>query len=57
MSSIELTYLNGAKPGRERPEETILFWHRGLSITEVALGEALLAKARAQAIGTQLPYR
>jgi alanine dehydrogenase len=47
----------GAKPGRERPEETILFWHRGLSITDVALGEALLAKARAQSIGMQLPYR
>ncbi len=47
----------GRRPGRERPEETILFWHRGLSITDVALGEALLAKARARGIGTQLPYR
>jgi alanine dehydrogenase len=47
----------GAKPGRERPEETILFWHRGLSITDVALGEALLAKARAQGVGMQLHYR
>jgi alanine dehydrogenase len=47
----------GAKPGRRRPGETILFWHRGLSITDVALGEALLEKARAQGIGMQLPYR
>jgi alanine dehydrogenase len=49
----------GAKPGRERAEETILFWHRGLSITDVALGEALLAKARARdpPVGMQLPYR
>jgi alanine dehydrogenase len=50
----------GAKRGRERDEETILFWHRGLSITDVALGEALLAKARnpsRPAVGTQLPYR
>jgi alanine dehydrogenase len=47
----------GAKPGRESPEETILFWHRGLSITDVALGEALLAKARARGLGTRLPYR
>jgi ornithine cyclodeaminase/alanine dehydrogenase-like protein (mu-crystallin family) len=47
----------GAKRGRETPEETILFWHRGLSITDVALGEALLAKARTLGIGTQLPYR
>jgi ornithine cyclodeaminase len=50
----------GAKRGRERDEETILFWHRGLSITDVALGEALLAKARdpsRPSVGTQLPYR
>jgi alanine dehydrogenase len=47
----------GAKRGRERDEETILFWHRGLSITDVALGEALLAKARAHELGMQLPYR
>jgi alanine dehydrogenase len=47
----------GARPGRERPDETILFWHRGLSITDVALGEALIAKAAARGIGTQLPYR
>jgi ornithine cyclodeaminase len=47
----------GAKRGRERDEETILFWHRGLSITDVALGEALLAKARAHGLGMQLPYR
>ena len=47
----------GARPGRERDDETILFWHRGLSITDVALGEAILAKARARGIGTELPYR
>jgi ornithine cyclodeaminase/alanine dehydrogenase-like protein (mu-crystallin family) len=50
----------GAERGRERADETILFWHRGLSITDVALGEALLAKARDPSrppVGTQLPYR
>ena len=47
----------GARPGRERDDETILFWHRGLSITDVALGEAMLDKARALRIGTRLPYR
>ena len=47
----------GARPGRERDDETILFWHRGLSITDIALGEAMLAKARANGIGTALPYR
>jgi alanine dehydrogenase len=47
----------GARPGRERDDETILFWHRGLSITDIALGETLLAKARERGIGTVLPYR
>jgi alanine dehydrogenase len=47
----------GARPGRERPDETILLWHRGLSITDIAVGEALLAKAEAAGtIGTLLPY-
>jgi ornithine cyclodeaminase len=47
----------GDRPGRERDDETILFWHRGLSITDIALGEALLTKARARGLGTQLAYR
>ena len=47
----------GARPGREREDERILFWHRGLSITDIALGEALLAKARKRGIGARLPYR
>jgi alanine dehydrogenase len=47
----------GERPGRERPEETILLWHRGLSTTDIALGEALLAKARARGVGTRLRYR
>jgi alanine dehydrogenase len=47
----------GAKPGREDDGETILFWHRGLSITDIALGQALLAKATSLGVGTHLPYR
>ncbi|MGH2915930.1 MAG: ornithine cyclodeaminase family protein [Solirubrobacteraceae bacterium] len=47
----------GARPGREGAQERILFWHRGLSITDVALGETILAKARATGIGTTLAYR
>ena len=47
----------GERPGREREDEKILFWHRGLSTTDIALGEALLAKARAHGVGTTLPYR
>jgi hypothetical protein len=28
----------GIKPGRERDDETILLWHRGLSLSDIALG-------------------
>ena len=47
----------GAKPGREDDAETILFWHRGLSSTDVALGVAMLDKARTLGIGQKLRYR
>ena len=46
----------GEKPGRENDNETILFWHRGLSLSDIALGAAMLEKARAMGIGRQLPY-
>jgi ornithine cyclodeaminase len=49
--------LCGDRAGREREDERILFWHRGLSITDIALGEAMLAKAQSMGIGTTLPYR
>ncbi len=47
----------GLAPGRESSQETILFWHRGLSTTDVALGEALLDKARERGVGRKLPFR
>ena len=46
----------GVKPGRERDDETILFWHRGLSITDIALGHALLAKGKQLGIGQTLRF-
>ena len=46
----------GRKPGRERDDETILFWHRGLSLSDIALGHAMLAKARQMGLGQQLRY-
>ena len=46
----------GSKPGRESERETILFWHRGLSITDVAVGHAMLAKARRMGLGQQLVF-
>ncbi|HEY9344480.1 MAG TPA: ornithine cyclodeaminase family protein [Inquilinus sp.] len=46
----------GLKPGRESDGETILFWHRGLSTTDVALGAAMVDKARALKIGQRLRF-
>ncbi len=46
----------GRKPGRERDDETILFWHRGLSLSDIALGAAMLEKARKLGIGQTLIY-
>jgi ornithine cyclodeaminase len=46
----------GRKPGRESDDETILFWHRGLSLSDIALGHAMLEKARRQGIGQQLRF-
>jgi alanine dehydrogenase len=46
----------GVKPGRENENETILFWHRGLSTTDIALGHALLTKARNKGIGQTLKF-
>ena len=46
----------GRKPGRESDGETILFWHRGLSITDIALGHALLVKAAKMGVGQKLRF-
>jgi ornithine cyclodeaminase len=46
----------GRKAGRESDDETILLWHRGLSITDIALGHALLAKAGREGVGQKLRY-
>ena len=46
----------GLKPGRENDAETILFWHRGLSLSDIALGHAMLEKAARLGIGQRLRY-
>src|SRR5262249_44585181 len=46
----------GLRPGREREDETILLWHRGRSITDIALGHAMLAKAARLGIGQRLRF-
>jgi alanine dehydrogenase len=47
----------GRKVGRERDDETILFWHRGLSLSDIALGAAMLEKAKRMGLGQRLRYR
>ncbi len=47
----------GMKPGRESDAETNLFWHRGLSLSDIALGVAMLEKARRMGLGQRLRYR
>jgi alanine dehydrogenase len=44
----------GDKPGRESDDERILFWHRGLSLSDIALGHAMLEKARVLGLGQTL---
>jgi ornithine cyclodeaminase len=46
----------GLKVGRESDEETILFWHRGLSSSDIALGHALLNKAETLGLGQTLRF-
>ena len=47
----------GRKPGRERDDERILFWHRGLATTDVALAQLIVERARERGLGTSLRYR
>jgi alanine dehydrogenase len=47
----------GRRPGRERPDERILFWHRGLSTTDVAVAHHIWQRAEAEGVGTVLSYR
>ena len=47
----------GLKPGRENDAETNLFWHRGLSLSDIALGAAMLDKAQRMGLGQTLRFR
>jgi len=49
--------VTGARPGRERDDERILFWHRGLAILDIAVGLAILRRAEQEGVGTMLQYR
>ena len=47
----------GMKPGRQSDDETNLFWHRGLSLSDIALGAFMLQKAKAMGLGQTLRFR
>jgi ornithine cyclodeaminase len=47
----------GLKPGRQSDDETNLFWHRGLSLSDIALGAFMLEKAKRMKLGQQLRFR
>jgi alanine dehydrogenase len=46
--------VTGQRPGRERPDERILLWHRGLSILDIAVGSLIMRRAEAAQAGTML---
>lgn len=46
----------GKKLGRTSDDQTILFWHRGMSLSDIALGHAMLEKAKKLGIGQKLRY-
>lgn len=48
--------VSGRKPGREADDETILFWHRGLSLSDIALGHKMLEKAGTMGVGQRLRF-
>jgi len=48
--------VSGSKPGRGTDDETILFWHRGLSLSDIALGHKMLEKAKSMGVGQRLRF-
>ncbi|MEM7439463.1 MAG: ornithine cyclodeaminase family protein [Pseudomonadota bacterium] len=46
----------GSRAGRENDKETILFWHRGLSLSDIALGHMMLRRAKDKGIGQRLRF-
>jgi ornithine cyclodeaminase len=46
----------GHRSGRERPDERILFWHRGLATTDLAVAHLAWKRAEALGLGTILTY-
>ena len=47
----------GLRAGREGADERILFWHRGLATSDLAVAHMLWRRAEAAGVGTVLRYR
>ena len=43
-------------PGASSADETILFWHRGLSLSDIALGNMFVERAAEQGLGQRLRF-
>ena len=48
--------VTGHRAGRETSEERILFWHRGLATTDLAVAHMIWRRAEALGVGTVLTY-
>lgn len=46
----------GIKPGRERDDERIVFWHKGFAISDIVIGHLAYEKAKERGVGTWLTY-
>ncbi len=44
----------GRKPGRTRPDERIIFWHRGFAISDIILGSHIFDRVVAEGKGQEL---
>ena len=58
MAAIHVTWLGGpeVRALELTDEETILFWHRGLGLSDIALAHAMLEKAKRLGIGQRLRF-
>lgn len=46
----------GLKPGREREDERIIFWHKGFAVSDIMIGHLAYEKAKSLGAGTWLTY-
>ena len=44
----------GVKPGRERDDQLIVFWHNGFAISDIAVGSLALRPAQELGLGTRV---